>query len=189
MEVLANIEQAFKAPREVKQHFLDFVKAHPETFNSRSNEVGHITCSMLVMNETQDKVLLTHHKKFNMWLQLGGHWDDNQENALQTALRETSEEGYGENRIVCDVFLNAQPFDLDSHPVKDPVGDHIHFDICFICVVKQEFEVNVSHESLDVKWFNINDIIDTDMVNTRLNRLLKKSKKIEGKTIPFEVII
>lgn len=189
MEVLANIEEAFNAPEEVKQHFMSFVKNHPETFNSRNNDIGHITCSMFVMNETKDKVLLTHHKKFKMWLQLGGHWDDNKETALQTALRETSEEGYGENRIVCDVFLNAQPFDLDAHEVEDPIGNHIHFDICFICIVKKEFEVNVSHESLDVKWFDINEIIDKPMVNSRLNRLLKKSRKITGETVPFEVII
>ena len=189
MEVLANIEQAFKAPEDVKQHFLDFILQHPETFNSRSNDIGHITCSMLVMNENRKKVLLTHHKKFNMWLQLGGHWDDNKETALQTALRETSEEGYGENRIVCDVFLQGQPFDLDAHEVKDPAGEHIHFDICFICIVKNEYEVNVSHESLDVKWFDIDEIVDTTMVNSRLNRLLKKSKKVEGNTIAFEVIL
>lgn len=189
MEVLTSISQAFQAPEEVKEHFLSFVNKNPDTFNSRSNEIGHITCSMLVMNETKDKVLLTHHKKFQMWLQLGGHWDDSKETALQTALRETSEEGYGENRIVCDVFLNAQPFDLDAHEVIDPIGNHIHFDICFICIVKKEFEVNISHESLDVKWFSIDEIIDTDMVNSRLNRLLKKSKKVEGETIPYEVII
>lgn len=189
MEVLENIEQSFRTPKEIKQHFVDFIQKNPETFNSRSNDIGHITCSMLVMNETRDKVLLTHHKKFNKWLQLGGHWDDNKENALQTALRETSEEGYGENRIVCDVFLNAQPFDLDAHEVNDPIGEHIHFDICFVCIVKKEFEVNISHESLDVKWFNINDIIGTEMVKGRLNRLLQKSKKVEGDTIAFEVIL
>lgn len=189
MEVLSNIEQAFKAPEEIKQHFLSFVENHPQTFNSRSNDVGHITCSMLVMNESREKVLLTHHKKFNMWLQLGGHWDDSKETALQTALRETSEEGYGENPIVCDVFLNGQPFDLDAHNVNDPAGNHTHFDICFICIVKKDYEVNVSHESLDVKWFNIKEIVDSAMVNSRLNRLLKKSSKVEGETIPFEVII
>lgn len=189
MEVLSNIEQAFKAPEEVKQHFTQFVQNHPETFNSRSNDIGHITCSMLVLNETRDKVLLTHHKKFGMWLQLGGHWDDGKETALQTALRETSEEGYGENRIVCDVFLNGQPFDLDAHEVNDPIGNHIHFDICFMGIVKDEFPVNVSHESHDVKWFSIKDIIDTEMVNSRLNRLLKKSSKVQGETIAYEVIL
>lgn len=189
MQVLSTIEQAFEAPKEVKEIFTNFVQKYPDTFNERSNEIGHITCSMLVLNEKRDKVLLTHHKKFNMWLQLGGHWDDNQETALQTALRETSEEGYGEEPIVCDVFLQGSPLDLDAHAVNDPLGKHTHFDICFMCIVKDEFEINVSHESHDVKWFDIHEIIDTTMVNSRLNRLLKKSSKVTGNTMKVEVIL
>lgn len=189
MQVLSLIDQAFEAPDEVKEVFTSFIKNYPETFNARSNEVGHITCSMLVLNETRDKVLLTHHKKFNMWLQLGGHWDDSQETALQTALRETSEEGYGELPIVCNVFLDNQPLDLDAHPVNDPLGKHTHFDICFMCIVNKEFLINISHESHDVKWFDINEIIDTAMVNSRLNRLLKKSKKVSGNTIAINVVL
>ncbi len=40
-----------------------------------------------------------------------------------------------------------------------------------------------------MKWFDIDEIVDTTMVNSRLNRLLKKSKKVEGDTIAFEVIL
>lgn len=104
-------------------------------------------------------------------------------------MRETSEEGYGEKRIVCDVFLNALPFDLDAHHVNDPSGEHTHLDICFTCIVKDEFPVFVSHESHDVEWFEIDKIIDTDFVNSRLNRLLHKSKKLDNETVPFEVIL
>ncbi len=189
MEILNIINDTFKAPSEVKDYFKGFIESHPETFNSRENEIGHITCSMLVMDESRENVLLTHHKKFGIWLQLGGHWDDSNETALQTALRETSEEGYGEKRIVCDVFFNGKPFDLDAHEVNDPKGKHIHFDICFVCIVKNEFEVNVSHESHDVKWFKIDEIINTPMVNSRLNRLLSKSSKVSGETVSYEVII
>lgn len=189
MQVLSIIEQAFNSPNEVKENFKHFVLNHPDTFNARSNKTGHITCSMVVLNESRDKVLLTHHKKFNMWLQLGGHWDDSGETALQTALRETSEEGYGEQPIVCDVFLQGNPLDLDSHPVNDPLGKHTHFDICFMCIVKKDFPINVSHESHDVKWFDIKDIIDTTMVNSRLNRLLKKSQQVQGDTIAIQVVL
>lgn len=189
MQVLSTIEQAFKAPKEVKEVFTKFVQKYPTNFNARNNEIGHITCSMLVLNESRDKVLLTHHKKFNMWLQLGGHWDDNSETALQTALRETSEEGYGEQPIVCDVFLQGNPLDLDFHPVDDPLGKHTHFDICFMCIVKNDFPINVSHESHDVKWFDLHEIIDTNMVNSRLNRLLKKCQKVEGETTAINVVL
>ena len=64
MEILNIINETFKAPNDVKDYFKDFVESHPETFNSRANDVGHITCSMLVMDESRENVLLTHHKKF-----------------------------------------------------------------------------------------------------------------------------
>jgi hypothetical protein len=59
MEILNIINDTFKAPSEVKDYFKGFVESHPETFNSRENEVGHITCSMLVMDESRENVLLT----------------------------------------------------------------------------------------------------------------------------------
>jgi 8-oxo-dGTP pyrophosphatase MutT (NUDIX family) len=186
--LVENISNAFESPDHVKDSFLKFFKENKENFNSRLNTHGHITCSMLVLNEEMDKVLLTHHKKFKMWLQLGGHWDNINESALETALRETSEEGYGEKNIICELFLNKQPLDLDAHHVEDPTESHMHYDICFACIVKEEYEVNVSHESHDVKWFNVNELIESS-TNHRMVRLLKKSMRMLKKTESIQVII
>ena len=43
----------------------------------RTNYSGHFTASAWILNENRDKALMTHHKKLNMWLQLGGHADGN----------------------------------------------------------------------------------------------------------------
>jgi 8-oxo-dGTP pyrophosphatase MutT (NUDIX family) len=50
--------------------------------------VGHLTASAWVVNPAKTHVMLTHHRKFNCWLQLGGHVDEGDESLLTAALRE-----------------------------------------------------------------------------------------------------
>jgi 8-oxo-dGTP pyrophosphatase MutT (NUDIX family) len=50
--------------------------------------MGHLTASAWVVNPVKTHVLLTHHRKFICWLQLGGHVDEGDESLLTAALRE-----------------------------------------------------------------------------------------------------
>jgi hypothetical protein len=59
-----------------KQNILDFLAQYTDAFE-RSLEVGHITASAWLVNNDNTKALLTHHRKLNMWVQLGGHCDGN----------------------------------------------------------------------------------------------------------------
>ena len=75
--------------------FRDFVHDNAKCFD-RSNMPGHITGSALVLNQDLSKVLLTHHKKLGMWLQLGGHADGHHiahEVAMTEALEESGLKG------------------------------------------------------------------------------------------------
>ena len=67
-----------------------FVSAYPNCFE-RSLSIGHITGSAWLVNQTKTRVLLTHHKRLNKWLQLGGHADGNP-NVLEVAMQEAREE-------------------------------------------------------------------------------------------------
>lgn len=73
--VVKDIEKSLEMSPATKKKFLNLIQKHPTTFHERTNLEGHITGSMLVFNRDCTKVLLTHHKKFQEWLQLGGHWD------------------------------------------------------------------------------------------------------------------
>ena len=53
---------------------LNFYESNENCF-SQDNPHGHFTGSAWVINPEKDQVLMTHHKKLNMWLQLGGHAD------------------------------------------------------------------------------------------------------------------
>jgi hypothetical protein len=63
-----------------------FVDANTDCF-SRELAVGHITGSAWILDSTGTRALLTHHKKLNIWVQLGGHADGDPD-VEQVAYRE-----------------------------------------------------------------------------------------------------
>ncbi len=67
-----------------------FVGEHSDCFK-RSLLIGHITGSAWVVDRGRGMVLLTHHRKLNKWLQLGGHCDGDGD-VRAVALREACEE-------------------------------------------------------------------------------------------------
>ena len=114
---------------------------------------GHFTGSAWVINSKMDHILMTHHKKLNMWLQLGGH-TDGEDDLLSAALREAKEESGIENfKIISD-----QIFDLDIHdiPKIDSQPPHKHYDVRFLFEANSKKEkVVVSEESNAVAWIDI----------------------------------
>ena len=79
-----------------KKTIIQFVKNNNKCFSSShsfmteeqcSETFGHITGSAWILNPDKSKALLTHYRKLNKWLQLGGHSDDHS-NVLETSLRE-----------------------------------------------------------------------------------------------------
>ena len=63
---------------------LDIVKN--EDCFSKSNNKGHFTGSAWIVSPDKKYVLMTYHRKLQMWLQLGGHADEN-ENLFLVVLR------------------------------------------------------------------------------------------------------
>jgi 8-oxo-dGTP pyrophosphatase MutT (NUDIX family) len=101
-------------------------------------------------------VLLTHHRKLNKWLQLGGH-ADGVEDLLQVAVTEAREE----SGILQFVVLEHDIFDIDIHmiPARKNEPEHFHFDVRYLLRAVTE-AYTVSDESHDLAW------IDTSMMST-----------------------
>jgi 8-oxo-dGTP pyrophosphatase MutT (NUDIX family) len=147
---------------------LAFLENHHH-FWQRDNYVGHLTTSAWVINETLTHVLLTHHRKFDCWLQLGGHVEDGDNSLLAAALREAREE----SGIQAIEPLQVNIFDIDHHPIntaKEPL--HVHYDIRYLMVART-MAFAVSEESNDLAWVTLSEVA-TISPSTALRRMARK---------------
>ena len=139
---------------ETVARFVRFVREH-EACCERSLAVGHVTGSAWVVNHAKSHVLLTHHKKLDRWLQLGGHADGDC-NLQRVALREAQEESG-----LADLVLHGDDvFDIDIHriPERHGEGAHFHYDMRFAIKTTGSEIYDVSDESHDLKWVEITNI-------------------------------
>ena len=135
----------------VVERFIRFVERHPDCFE-RALPVGHVTGSAWVVNGEGTHVLLTHHRKLDKWLQLGGH-ADGEPDVMKVALREVAEESGLTG--VAPVF--PEIFDVDIHPIParrhEPA--HEHYDIRYAFRTTGSEAYVVSDESHDLEWVPI----------------------------------
>lgn len=146
---------AKKFPHEVPtvHRFLSFLESEPNCFN-RSTLHGHITCGVWLLSPTADSVLLTHHKKLGVWMQLGGHADGN---GCPTEVALT--EGKEESGISEIALVHSDIFDVDIHliPSANDVPEHLHYDIRYLCKAAT-LRYTVSSESHDLAWVTYEQI-------------------------------
>jgi 8-oxo-dGTP pyrophosphatase MutT (NUDIX family) len=133
---------------------IEFVKQNPLCFE-RSLQVGHVTGSALVIDETGEFVLLMHHRKLNRWFQPGGH-ADGESDILQVALKEAQEET-GLEQIE---IISSSIFDVDVHLIpansKDPA--HYHYDIRFLLKANKEEPLKINSESKNLAWIPLTEV-------------------------------
>lgn len=124
---------------------------------TRAQEIGHVTASAWVINQTKDMTLLTHHTKLDLWLQLGGHMEDG-EDIYAAALREVSEE----SGLKSIKLISPQIFDIDAHLIPERIGEdeHFHFDLRFLIEADSDEVLQISSESKDLRWVKIEDVKD-----------------------------
>jgi len=141
--------------REDVTRFVEFVRAEPRCYE-RDCWSGHVTGAAWLLNGAGTHALLTHHRKLNMWLQLGGH-SDGEEDTTAVALREAREEsGLAVELVQPDIF------DVDIHPIPARKSEprHFHFDVRFLMRVVGSDAFVVSAESLDLAWVPLDEMAD-----------------------------
>jgi 8-oxo-dGTP pyrophosphatase MutT (NUDIX family) len=111
-----------------------FVHRHDDPFDHRVAE-GHITGSAFVLDPS-GRLLLTHHRKLGIWVQLGGHAED-ERRAADVALREAREEsGLPDLVFAPELMASGQPrlLDVDVHriPPRGDRAEHDHLDLRFL---------------------------------------------------------
>jgi 8-oxo-dGTP pyrophosphatase MutT (NUDIX family) len=134
--------------------FAEFVSENKDCFQ-RSLAEGHITGSAWVVDRTGNKVLLTHHRKLNKWLQMGGH-ADGEPDILSVALREVEEES-GLERVRP---ISREIFDIDIHliPERGAEAPHFHYDLRFALENTGSEAYSLSDESHALRWIAITNV-------------------------------
>lgn len=128
-----------------------FVEAHEDCF-LRSQLSGHLTGSAWIVSPDRTRTLLTHHRKLDKWLQLGGHADGDTD-LLAVAMKEAREES-GLTRLKA---VSATPFDVDRHliPERKGVPEHFHYDLRFMLEADPAEPLVISNESKDLAWVEV----------------------------------
>ncbi|MGM5487751.1 MAG: NUDIX hydrolase [Nanobdellota archaeon] len=109
-----------------------------------------------------NKVLLVHHRKLDLWLPVGGHIDDN-ETPDDALIREVKEELGIDIQILNqsnmplggNIKYNlAMPFYTNVHSV----GDHDHYTLFYICKALNPNQLKINKELKDFEWFTKDDL-------------------------------
>ncbi|CAL9465663.1 hypothetical protein SUDANB1_02725 [Streptomyces sp. enrichment culture] len=143
--------KGYEDQTDLRQAYLDHLAEHPDGL-WKACHAGHITASALVIDPEGGRVLLTLHKKLQMWLQMGGHCEPGDATLAAAALREATEES-GVSGLS---LLPGGPVRLDRHPIPPPC--HCHFDVQYAVVAPPDAAHTISDESLDVRWFGYDEV-------------------------------
>ena len=170
-EQLENYQPSSTRQQEIKNKFINLLSEGSIAF-TRDNINRHFTGSGLLFNQEQNKILLTHHKKLAKWLQLGGHCDGD-ESALHTAFIECQEESGIQDLSI----ISPNIFDLDIHliPQYNDIKAHYHYDVRYLIKANcSEDTISTSDESLDLKWYDLNTIINSKNIDKAVQDLVRK---------------
>lgn len=175
--IVAGYEPHDAAQAAERERILAFIDAHPGPQDDalvRSCLDGHLTAAAVLLDAAGERFLLTHHKKLDRWLQLGGHADGDG-NLARVALKEGLEESGIEGLVV-----DPRPVDVDVHtiPVRTRSDgtvepEHLHLDVRFVVRAPAGASYAVSEESHDLGWFGPDELdgLGLDDSVTRLFRL------------------
>jgi 8-oxo-dGTP pyrophosphatase MutT (NUDIX family) len=154
---------------EVARLFESFVLAHADCAR-RELQIGHLTGSAWLVSADDKRILLTHHRKLNRWLQLGGHADGDTDLAA-VALREAEEESG-----LTDLGVEPEIYDLDRHwiPERGNEPGHWHYDMRFVVRANGSEDFAVSDESHALAWREIATIAADAQADESLRRMARR---------------
>ncbi|MET0231548.1 MAG: NUDIX hydrolase [Rhodanobacteraceae bacterium] len=149
--------------------FRSFLRSASTVFE-RAHRVGHFTGSAWLVSRDGERVLLTHHRKLNAWLQLGGHADGDAD-LSRVALREAEEESG-----LSDLVVEREIFDIDRHriPARADEPEHWHYDVRYVVRATQGETFVVGDESHDLAWRAVNELVDDESVDASVRRMARK---------------
>jgi 8-oxo-dGTP pyrophosphatase MutT (NUDIX family) len=166
---LADYRRRWPGEADVIDLFAELLGDAADAFR-RERLAGHFTASAWLVARDGRRVLLTHHRKLGMWLQLGGHADGERDFG-RVALTEAQEESG-----LKGLCVEAEIFDLDRHwiPEHKGVPAHWHYDVRFVVHGGDDEDFVVSEESHALAWRAIASLVDDQAADASLRRMAAK---------------
>lgn len=157
----------------------------PRCFERDCYAPGHVTASAWIVSRERRSVLLTHHRKLDRWLQLGGH-TDGEVDVLAAALREAREESGIERFAVIPSAAAPVILDVDVHLIPARPGEpaHEHHDIRFLLETSEASALaRQVAESKALRWFPASGI-EAQLAEESLARMARKATAWLARTPP-----
>lgn len=153
-----------------------FVLENSRCFD-RQLQHGHVSGSAWVLNPARTHVFLLHHRKLNMWLQPGGHADNNHD-IVDVALSETAEESGADPSHVR--LLSERIFDVDVHSVHETALEarHDHYDIRFLVELDDSLPLRGNRESFAVAWVPLHEVMRLNNFRSTY-RMVQKTRRLQ----------
>lgn len=182
IELLQGFAHRGSEAADLAERFLAFVRSHDDCL-LRTCVPGHVTASAWIWSPDARECLLTHHRKLDRWLQLGGHVDG-ELYVHRAALREAQEESGMQHFELLAPGGALQPLDLDVHPIPARKGEpeHLHWDVRFLLRAQPGQELVVSAESKALQWLpraELARFVDEESV-LRLERTAAEWERLHG---------
>ncbi len=170
-DALVRYAQRWPEEAHLAREFAAFLDEASTVFE-RIHLAGHFTASSWLVDRGGTRVLLTHHRKLERWLQLGGHADGDRDLA-RVALREAEEESG-----LTGLRVEPEIFDLDRHwiPERGDVPGHWHWDVRYVVHAEGGEAYVVSEESHDLAWRGIEEIANDPTSDESMRRMAGKWK-------------
>ncbi|MGV9182927.1 NUDIX domain-containing protein [Arcanobacterium canis] len=138
-----------------------YVRRAGEDALFKGRKDAHLTASAIMLSEDLSQTLLVFHKKAQMWLQPGGHLEEDDLSLREAALREVREE----TGVSDFVGVIPTPADINVHQLGDGFsGCREHWDIGFAVIASTQARLHISDESAGLRWFAVDALPeDTDV--------------------------
>lgn len=137
----------------------------------------HFCASVFIIDPSNLKILLVKHKKFNKWVQPGGHIEHG-EAPEEAAIREAYEETGIKIKILGDRFPREDDFIRPLAIQKNRNNEGmLHIDITYPAVPISSTDFTISDESTNIKWFSREELDNLNIfedIKISMDYILKK---------------
>ena len=165
LKIINEYLSVFPNEKERQEQFLNYLNHNSEEqIVDWNNFDGHIVAGGFIYAKEDKKFLVLYHNDLEMYLYPGGHIDSNDNNPLETAIREIKEETGLSNLIELKVTNNELvPIDIDTQRIRYnerlKLPAHYHFDFRYLFMIDKISDVKIDTEELsNFKWIDIDEL-------------------------------